>query len=66
MQNIGAENNSDNFDEATVVIPQDQISSGKTGVEKDFDVETVEKNRKFRKKRKFFLAFWKNNDMIGG
>ena len=55
MQNIGAENNSDNFDEATVVIPQDQISSGKTGVEKDFDVETVEKNRKFRKKRKFFL-----------
>lgn len=55
MENIGTENNSVNFDEMTVVIPQEQISSGKTGVKKEENSDGGEKIRKFRKKRKFFL-----------
>ena len=55
MENIGTENNSVNFYEMTVVIPQDQISSGKTGVKKEENSDAGEKIRKFRKKRKFFL-----------
>ncbi|MBR1951980.1 MAG: protein kinase [Lentisphaeria bacterium] len=55
MGNIESENNSVNFDEMTVVIPQEQISSGKSGVENEQNPDTVENSRKFRKKRKFFL-----------
>ena len=40
MENIGTENNSVNFDEMTVVIPQEQISSGKTGVKKEENSDT--------------------------
>ena len=55
MENIGTENNSVDFDEMTIVIPQEQISSGKNGVKKEENSDAGEKIRKFRKKRKFFL-----------